>query len=225
MSEIIKYKKTENIKEIINNISFDYNNKLQEFIKNSINLGYIDNIADVSMTMGRYGKNIICKNKKIINNKITKIECARDILLSIEADKPFRLILDNNYITPWIKSTKEYKITIPILSLSFHKIYLETDSNEVIYENILLTSDERRQLRCNPYILNININNFLIHEGCMINIINYNIWNCKKSHLKKSEKYQKLYKILSKNTKLSHDIINLIIEQQYVIVDPGVCKC
>jgi hypothetical protein len=203
----------------------DYNNLLENIIKNSINIGYC-NPNDTLMKMFNIGKHIIFKTEKKIENKTEKIERFSDIILSIELDKPFRLISNNSiYLTPWIKSIKKYKITIPIVSLPFSDIWIETESDKVIFEHIMICDENRKLLIYKSYMLNTYIDNFLVSSGLIGNMTRNNIWNCRKSHLKKTEKYQKLYKSLSENNKLSPDIINLIIEQQYVIVDPGVCTC
>jgi hypothetical protein len=202
----------------------DYDNLLEKIIKNSINLGYCG-FYDAFAEMISTRKNIIYKIEKKMKNRIEGISRSSDIILSIKNDKPFRILYSNTYITPWIKSTKKYKMTIPIVSLQFCNTYIETESNKVILKSILLNNKERNLLARNHFILNTYFDNFIIKYGNLYNITNYNTWNCKKSHLKKSEEYQKIYKSLSENTKLSPDIINLIIEQQYVIVDPGICTC
>jgi hypothetical protein len=202
----------------------DYNNKVEEYIKNSVNLGYYEGF-DLLERLFNTKKNIIFKTEQKIKKKIESIKRFGDIILSIDCCKPFKIKCNGLYITPWIKSTKEHNITIPFVSLDLCSLYIKTESDKVIFEYILLQPEERELLRYNSYMLNTYSNNFIINGGYMINITNNNIWNCKKSHLKKTEKYQKIYKSLFENTKLSPDIINLIIEQQYIIVDPGICTC
>jgi hypothetical protein len=203
--------------------NFDYNKFLQDIIEDSKYIGYNDYYG--ALPKLGCGKHIIFKREKKIKNKREVLPRYIDIILSIESDKPFRIICSDFYITPWIKSTKKYKMTIPILCLPYSKISIEAKSDKVILESILLIVKERHLLARSYFIINTYFDKFIINSGYLINLSKNNIWNCKKSHLKKSEEYQRLYKSLSENNKLSPDIINLIIEQQYVIVDPGICTC
>jgi hypothetical protein len=201
----------------------DYDNLLEKIIKNSVDIGHND--PNYCIPYIPAGKHIIFKIEQKIKNRKEQIIRHGDIILSVQANKPFRILSNKHYITPWINSIKKHKIKIPVTGLQFCHLYIETESDKVIFEHILIGDKNRRLLIHRSYILNTYIDKFLVKCGYLYNITNYNIWNCKKSHLKKSEKYQKIYKSLFENNKLSPDIINLIIEQQYVIVDPGICTC
>jgi hypothetical protein len=244
MSENIK----ENIKEIIKKCSI-YNDKLEERIRNSVDIGHIDNkfliyntqlkeIIKNSINLGYCepedalkkmidsGKHTIFKTKKNLKNEskrnINIFLKSSDIILSIEANKPFRLTINGEYITPWIKSTKLINMIVHTNCQNFTNFYIETEADYFIYEGIFLLDDERNLLADSTCYLITDIDIFITQPHLIVNASRHKIWNCKRSHLKKTEKY----KNLSKNTKLLSSIIFVILEYEYkAIIDPGVCTC